>query len=218
MLTHASHTRSRDAGFTLPELLITMTILGVITIPLAQVVMSYFFNAEKIRARQTESKDQQLASQFWSRDVSSVGLRDAAFGLSSGINTGSPCGTTPAGGAAEISFRWTAFTFIAPSTAATPDTASVTYYSIPPTATAGGRLVRISCISGTPKATTIANTLRTDAAHPIQCSTDGSTFVACPDLSGTGANGVFLKFYVADASNKGQPYWTTISGQRRQTS
>ncbi|GAB3857974.1 prepilin-type N-terminal cleavage/methylation domain-containing protein [Nocardioides maradonensis] len=208
--------RRNDDGFTLPELMITLTILAVILVPLSEVLITYMINSASIRARQFESKDQQLAAQYWSADVASVGQRDATtFAPSNGINTGS-CGSAPAGGAALISFTWTTFSFTPPSTTTTPGTTTVTYYGTPSSATSGGTIVRTSCASGSPVSTTIANTVDT-LSHAIRCSTDGSTYSACPGISGTGATGVYLRFFSADVSGKGQGYWTVLVGQRRQT-
>lgn len=207
--------RSRDdAGFTLPELLITMAILGIIMVPLSQVVISYMLNGEIIRARQTESKDQQIASHYWSADVASVGKRNATtFAAQNGINVDS-CGS---GGTPQISLSWTKFSFTAPATTTTTSTTTVTYYTTASTATTGGTLIRRSCAGGAPVSQTIARSLLIDGAHPVQCSVGSGSFAACSSMSGTGDGGIRLRFYVADPSGRGQGYWTTLRGQRRQT-
>ncbi|MBM0126248.1 prepilin-type N-terminal cleavage/methylation domain-containing protein [Pimelobacter simplex] len=220
MLTAAGQRARNDDGFTLPELIITMAILAIIMVPLAQVVISYLINAESVRARQTESKDQQIASHYWSSDVASVGQRDpSTFAASDGVNTGS-CGTAPSGGTAQISLRWTRFSFTAPSTTVAPTTTTVTYYSTPSTSTAGGTLVRKVCVNGSTvtRENTIARSLLIDGSHPFECKSGSGSFAACPSLSGSGNSGLHLRFFVKEPSGEGQEYETVLRGQRRQMS
>lgn len=214
--------RHNDAGFTLVELVVTLTIIAIILVPLTQVVITYMLNSETIRARQFESKDQQLAAQYWAADVDSLGRRDTSgstpsFAAQSGINTGT-CTPSPAlvGATPQISFQWTTSTFTGSAGSAPTisyGTSTVTYW------TQGTKLVRTSCSpSGSEITETVANTLLVDASHAVGCNSDGSsTYVACPSLSGDGHTGVYLHFYVADPSKRGQGYWATLVGQRRQT-
>lgn len=220
MLTRLRRRFGNDDGFTLPELIVTIAIIAIIIVPLAQVVITFMLNSVKIGARQFESKDQQLAAQFWSSDVTSIGERNSStFAASSGINNppGSTCGSAPSGGSAQITFDWTTFVFSPATPTPVPATTRVTYYVTASTPTLAGTLVRTSCAAGgTPRSITVANTLET-VSHAVQCSLNGTAWSSCSSLSGSGATGVWLKFYSADISGKGQGYWTVLSGQKRQT-
>ena len=61
--------RLGDAGFTLTELLITMVIIGVITVPVADLMISYFTNSNTTLSRLNESHDEQIATAYFSEDV-----------------------------------------------------------------------------------------------------------------------------------------------------
>ena len=67
---------SQDDGFTLVELLVAIVIAGVISAPLASVVIGYFHNTDTTTARLLRSHDVQIASSYWEQDVASIGQRD----------------------------------------------------------------------------------------------------------------------------------------------
>ena len=52
----------RDAGFTLVELLITIVILGIITVPLSGVLIGFFRNADATSDRMALSHDAQISA------------------------------------------------------------------------------------------------------------------------------------------------------------
>lgn len=72
--------RARDEGFTLVELMITITIISVIAFPLMGMMFQYLRNANETNARLTESSDPQFVSAFWQQDVSSLGTHGAVSG------------------------------------------------------------------------------------------------------------------------------------------
>lgn len=203
-----SRRTSDECGFTLIELLVTITITSLIIFPLCAMVITFLTNSQTISARQYESKDQQIAAQYWSADVGSLGTRaDSTFAAGDGINTGD---CTPFTGSKIISLRWTSFTFTSTSPVVSAAPITVTYsYS-------GTRLMRTACMGGTPQPATIANNL-VDPLNHVQCSVDGLNYTQCSSVSGNGANGLYLKFLVADASGKGDSYSATLVGERRQT-
>jgi len=64
--------RADDAGFTLIELIMTMLIMGIITIPLANFVLSYFENYQTTENRLSDSHDIQIATAYFSQDVANA--------------------------------------------------------------------------------------------------------------------------------------------------
>ena len=72
-----SYTSGGEDGFTLVELLLAIVIIGVITAPLANVVIGYFHNTDTTTERLLRSHDVQIASAYWQQDVASIGHRDA---------------------------------------------------------------------------------------------------------------------------------------------
>jgi prepilin-type N-terminal cleavage/methylation domain-containing protein len=73
-----SQARHSDNGFTLIELLMTVVIIGVITIPLGNLVISYFLNTANTQARLGGSHDEQIAAAYFAQDVASMGSHATA--------------------------------------------------------------------------------------------------------------------------------------------
>lgn len=67
-----------DAGFTLIELMISITIMGIITVPLLNFVISYFTAQNSVQDRLADYHDLQQVSAFFSQDVANSGLRGDA--------------------------------------------------------------------------------------------------------------------------------------------
>lgn len=67
-----------DRGLTLPEMLIAITILGIIIGPLTAAFIVYVRNADSTIARMSESHDVQIASAYFAEDVQSAGVRASA--------------------------------------------------------------------------------------------------------------------------------------------
>jgi prepilin-type N-terminal cleavage/methylation domain-containing protein len=69
-----------DDGFTLMEVVMSVAILGIITVVLTGVVLQYLNVSRSTQTRLSESTDQQFVSAYWQQDVSSLGRRgfDAA--------------------------------------------------------------------------------------------------------------------------------------------
>lgn len=212
------NSRSPDGGFTLIELLIVIVLLGVITLPLAGIIVGFSRNSAATSDRLAVSHDAQIAGSYLARDVAGVGLRDystasapsaslpfkASIELGAAYNAGGRvCGTsaTPAAAVRFLADDWDTST-----SPATLRTDIVAYYLAAGT---GGRqaLHRIKCTgSATPAADLTV-------AHNVD---PGSLTVTCSSAcaSATLPQSVTLTF---TASTAHTPALTiTLTGQRRQ--
>ena len=64
-----------DRGLTLIELLVTITILGIIAVPLSAALITYFQHTDDTTERLSLSHDSQIASAYFAQDVQSMGTR-----------------------------------------------------------------------------------------------------------------------------------------------
>jgi prepilin-type N-terminal cleavage/methylation domain-containing protein len=62
-----------DRGLTLIELLVTISILGIIAVPLSGALISYFQHTDDTTERLSLSHDAQIASSYFAQDVQSLG-------------------------------------------------------------------------------------------------------------------------------------------------
>jgi prepilin-type N-terminal cleavage/methylation domain-containing protein len=198
--------RLREAdGFTLVELLVTIVILGVIALPLANIVISYFLNSSTTSARLNESHDEQIAAAYWQQDVSSLGVHGAfdvmsgTFAVQRAVNTTLGCALPP--GTVLLTLAWNDYD---QSGAAT--LAGAAYLQ------QGTSLIRAHCTGSSLDSTA---TLAHNLADVPTCDF-GSGAAACASGTGTPAT-IAMTLSIADPSGEGQPYTVTLSGQRRQT-
>ncbi len=203
-----------DNGFTLIELVMSVSILGVVSATLLGVVFQYLKTTVDTRARLTESTDQQFVSTYWQDDVSSLGRRSltsGTFSVAQSVFVGSagPGGCGTATGPVVVAFAWNEFV-PNPATAAnawSTTAEEVAYVTVP----SGSRLrlLRVRCDGGAARAPqTVARNL---AATPtITCDTACGSTAPLP-------NRVSMTFTVKDADNAASPgRTTTVSADRRQ--
>jgi prepilin-type N-terminal cleavage/methylation domain-containing protein len=208
-----------DSGFTVVELLVTMVILVVITVPLANVVISALRNTDSSSDRLSLSHDAQIAAAYFARDVSTVGVRDYSTAPSSGATVafkpsvqlsaeydagGRTCGTatTPTAILRLLADAWEQTT--------SPPTAQVdvvAYYL-----KGNGdvsELHRIKCIgpSTTPESDVVL-------AHNVDPSTISVTCSSTCETADVPEE-IRLTFTVKKPST--EPYVIALNGQRRQS-
>lgn len=214
-----SRTRQRgrggDDGFTLVELILAIVIIGVITVPLSDVVLGYFRNTDATTARLLESHDVQIASAYWAQDVASIGTRMAppTYTLNQSVETGVasssglyPCG--PAGTPNAVArLAWDDF-----NGAGVVTVVRVAYVVEQTT-----ELHRLRCDGS---ATVVSDVM---LAHDLDPSTLPT--VACLGTSGENCAAapavptkVTLNLTLKDPNNRDNAYAVALTGQRRQSS
>lgn len=148
--------RTRQAGFTLIELVMAIAILGILSLSIGVVSSVMFRSVGDAKNRLTESRGPRYASVYWIPDVGSAEIVNP---------TGIVCGAA----GPLVTLRWT------------DDRNGVTTVSWAiDTTTVDRKLVRRLCINGstTPtRQTTIAPSITTPGAA-VTCG-DGTTYSAC---------------------------------------
>jgi prepilin-type N-terminal cleavage/methylation domain-containing protein len=207
---------SDDGGFTLVELVITIVIMGIITIPLGNFTLAYFKNYTETQARLGDSHDVQIAAAYFSQDIAGTGLRSAPTATPANdpqqsvwtAPTGTYCGS--GSGTAVLLLKWDDWTVSGGSGSYTGSAAvhSVAYVA------QSGTLRRVYCASGsaTTSATTVVhNLVYPDGANatPVTCSTNCTASTAPGTVS--------LKLSIRGDTDTSISY-VTLSGQRRQSS
>jgi len=198
----------REDGFTLPELIITVTIIGVIAAGLTGVVISFLKTTTDTQSRLTESHDVQFAAAYWQRDVASIGVRSydsgsKTFPLQQSVDVTPACSLPT--GTRIVTLAWSKYTS-SDSTAA-PTTITVSYVAEPDTG--GYNLIRTRCTGATK-----------DSEFEVMHSLNALPTTTC-DINCTSTNVptvVSLNVSVMDPDGRGSTALTaTLSGERRQT-
>jgi prepilin-type N-terminal cleavage/methylation domain-containing protein len=206
---------TEDQGFTLIELLVTVIILGVITIPLGNLVIEYFLNSARTQARFHESHDSQVTAAFFSQDVASIGLRNQSTqNLTQSVWTSS-IGSAPlacsTGITPFLALAWDEFDSTGARTTVVVEYGTRSQVVGTQTQT---QLIRLHCTgSATPDATSV---LAHDLAGTptVTCAGNGAT--SCNDPSNIPVT-VTMNLSIHDPDNPGSAYAVSVSGERRQT-
>src|SRR4051812_16024387 len=206
---------SDDGGFTLVELVITIVIMGVITIPLGNFTLAYFKNYTETQTRLSDSHDVQIAAAYFSQDIGNAGVRSASTATPPNdpqqsvwtAPTGTYCGSGT--GTTILLVKWDDWSL---SGTSGNYTGANTVHSVAYVAQSGA-LRRVYCASGssTTSATTVVhNLVYPDGANatPVTCST------AC--ASAPAPTTVNLKLSIQGETDTSVSY-VTLSGQRRQS-
>ena len=200
--------RRRDEGFTLPELIITVTIISVIAAGLAGVVISFLKTTTDTQSRLTESHDVQFAAAYWQRDVASLGVRSydsstKTFPLQQSVDV-SPACSLPSG-TRIVTLAWSEYT--SSDSTAPPTTITVSYVATPDTG--GYNLLRTRCTGST-----------VDSSFELMHSLHALPTVSC-DITCTSPvvpSVVSLNVSVLDPDGHDTSALTaSLSGERRQT-
>jgi prepilin-type N-terminal cleavage/methylation domain-containing protein len=201
-----------ESGFTLIEVIITVAIMAIITVPMANFLLQYFSTYADTQTRLSDSHDTQIAAAYFSQDVANTGLRDAAFNPTQSVWTptsGYPATYCGKGiGTTVVLMSWDDWTVAGGTGANAPD--SVAYIAT------AGTLVRVSCAGGT------AVTTRTTMVHNLAYPDSGNaTPITCPTTASACSAATPPASIKLQLSIKG-PKDTSISrvtlvGQRRQS-
>jgi prepilin-type N-terminal cleavage/methylation domain-containing protein len=199
----------REDGFTLPELIITVTIIGIISAGLAGVVISFLKTTIDTQSRLTESHDVQFAAAYWQRDVASIGVRGwdsvtKSFPLQQSVGVTPACSLPP--GTPVVTLAWSQYSSL--DSTQLPTTITVSYIAEPD---AGGfNLLRVRC-TGSTVDSSFEMTHSLNALPTVTCNTACSAAPNVPVV-------VELHLSVLDPDGHGTtPFTATLSGERRQT-
>jgi prepilin-type N-terminal cleavage/methylation domain-containing protein len=201
-----------DGGFTLVELIIAVVIIGVITVPLGDIVIGFLRNTDATTARLLESHDVQITSAYWAQDVASIGVRSTVnpYPLTRSVETGVPyasslypCGT--AGTTPIATLAWD-------DTSAPGVTTVVRVAYVVQTSSGLGELHRLRCRGSAAVVSdvTLARDLAPATPPAVACST---ACAGAPNVPKT----VRLTLTLKDPKDYGAAYAVVLTGHRRQS-
>jgi hypothetical protein len=185
------------------ELTLTIVILGVITLPLGNLMIGWFTNSTEVQARIAESHDAQIATAYFAQDVASLGRRNSSEDLVQSIWVGSPGGAPRSCGAGTpvVLFAWDEFT------SPTSSTVVEVAYTV---RNVGGerRLVRSWCPDSTTEVSAVM-------AHDLDSV--GPTVGCTPNCSAAAPTTVSVVLDIKNPESRGSGYQVTLRGDRRQS-
>jgi prepilin-type N-terminal cleavage/methylation domain-containing protein len=205
-----------DDGFTLMEVVMSVAILGIITVALTGVVLQHLKVSRSTQTRLSESTDQQFVSAYWQQDVSSLGRRglDAADPAdpvptkqSVWLDAAAPdgCGNSVPGDVV-VAFAWNEYVVGATNPDNGWDATSQEVAYVADQAGSQWTLVRVRCDAGAVDRHIVAHHL----VEKPEVTCDPSCGPALPRT-------VSIKLKVQDLSGSTSTgYTTTLTADRRQ--
>jgi prepilin-type N-terminal cleavage/methylation domain-containing protein len=201
-----------DDGFTLVELILAVLIIGVITVPLGNIVVGYLRNTDETTARLLESHDVQIASAYWAQDVAGIGVRSTVspYALTQSVETAVPYASSlyPCGTAGT-----TPIVTLAGDDSSAPGTTTlvrVAYVVQTPSGQSELHRLRCSGSAAVVSDVTVAHGLDPATPPTVACSTACN---AAPDVPKI----VTLNLTLKDPKNRDAAYAVVLTGARRQS-
>jgi prepilin-type N-terminal cleavage/methylation domain-containing protein len=205
--------RNADAGFTLIELLITVAIVGVITLPLGNLVIEYFQTTAQTQARANVSHDEQIAATYFSEDVASMGLRNPDLSVKQSVWYPSTSGAPIACGSGMTAFFAVAWDEFASSGARTTSESVYGTRSGSDNGRVERQLIRLHCANGSATPDSPAAVLVHNLVGTPTVTCDGA---ACQSAALPSVVAMNLVLHDPDDAT-GADYSVVLNGQRRQT-
>ncbi len=199
--------RQADGGFTLIELVITIVIMGIITLPLGNFALAYFKNVADTQSRLSDSHDIQIAAAYFSQDVANIGVRPSmtstSFQQSVWVGT-APAPCAAALGNAALLLKW-------------GDPLDYTVIHSAAYVVESGTLHRVYCASGTsaPIDVTVVHNLQ--AVNTPQCTATGGASTACDGATPPATISLPLVISSGPGDRAAPSGPVNLTGQRRQS-
>ena len=204
-----------DRGLTLIELLVTISILGVIAVPLSAALMTYFQHTDDTTERLSISHDAQISAAYFAQDVQSMGTHDwntGGFPLRQSMWLDvAPTAGPNACGAASLPNAIIRMAWDDPTAASGGNVWRVSYYLQP---VSGGlnELHRIVCTTSTTPTSDLLMAHNVDTVDVSSCPTPSVCTGSTPPQT------VTLVLHLKSSHNTvNGPLTVTLTGQRRQT-
>lgn len=211
---HLKRPRRHDGGFTLIELLLVVAILGLITVPLGNVVLGIIENTDATSQRLALSHDAQISTAYFAQDVAGVGMHNyavsaaplkASIQLNAAYDSGPTCG---AAGTPPALVRFLSDDYDSSSPPVLRE--EVVAYVVE-TVGSERQLHRIRCVGNSSPVSDVV------VAHNLDLSVTPAVTCAQPSTCTGAAVPQFVTLGFTVTNPAAGSYPVSLSGQRRQT-